>query len=525
MFAVHIPVDRAGYTQDIFEELVFEVASWLRGRFALEVSNSPEGEAASDTATVRWSTLTGAVGQLRTFRVEHPDTNGEPWSWRTDAWVGEEGDSHWLRVRVAIRPTRDDQIIDPTVAVGTPRFVHSIVTRYGTRVDGLSLESWSRVEPNGVGGYVEFLENADRALPVVAVTRSPNGPPPPDPAALASRLRGVAHVVAVSPEATYHISDEITPKLSCFGGAVRLYWPGFTRQANPLSHQLWVPRNMMSAEAIADEVVARVGRAAALVYGAPRLEMALRREASAAAIASARAERETHARERELLRSSKGGLSAAEFEAFSSEFASLEVRAADYEHRIENLEFELELARDERERAKDAERQAWAVVTESQRAVASSLTETPGASEPLTVRQAVDQAASRCDHLTFLQSAFESADESQYGDPPQVLADLLVLDEVAKMWVEGSMNTDFRTVFKDRHTGFRGDISQTAATKYADDYTIRYGGRTELMGPHLRRGVGPPPTILGIYWFKDDDAKRLVVGHVGRKLRDDSNRN
>lgn len=76
------------------------------------------------------------------------------------------------------------------------------------------------------------------------------------------------------------------------------------------------------------------------------------------------------------------------------------------------------------------------------------------------------------------------------------------------------------------HSNFRSGISQTAATQYGGDYTIAYGGKFVQMGPHLcRGGVGAPPTILRIYWYKDDVNKKLVVGHVGRKLRDDSNTN
>jgi hypothetical protein len=56
--------------------------------------------------------------------------------------------------------------------------------------------------------------------------------------------------------------------------------------------------------------------------------------------------------------------------------------------------------------------------------------------------------------------------------------------------------------------------------------TGAYGGKFVQMGPHLYRGgVGARPTILQIYWYKGDINKKLVVGHVRRKLRDDSNSN
>jgi hypothetical protein len=524
VFGVHVAVGPAARSSERFDELTFEVVSWLTGRLGLAVENVDAGESERAGASATWSTSSGEAGRLRSFRVEHPDVGGRPLTWQVSVWVGEERDDSWIRARVGLRPTVDTQVLDPVVAVGTPRFIQSVVDRYGTTVDGLGLSAWSRVTTGGVDGYVTFLRDPDRKLPVVAVTMKTDGTSVIEPAVLASRLRGVAHVVCIDPDATYVVSDLVTPQLSCFGGAARIYWPGFAPDASPLSHPLWIPRTLMTADAVVDEVVARVGRAAALTYGPPRLEMVLRRESSAKAIAAARAERQAQAAERETVRQASGGLSAAEFADFSADFTALESRAEGYERRIEELELELELARDERERARDAERQAWAVVSESQRQQGPQLDSSAPAS-PNSVLGAVEAAAQQCSNLRFLQSAFESAAESQYSDPALVLSDLLLLDEIATMWVQGTMGADFRTVFRERHNGFRADISTTAATRYAEDYAIRYDGKTEQMGPHLRRGVGPPPTILGIYWFKDDDLKKLVIGHVGRKLRDDSNKN
>jgi hypothetical protein len=46
-----------------------------------------------------------------------------------------------------------------------------------------------------------------------------------------------------------------------------------------------------------------------------------------------------------------------------------------------------------------------------------------------------------------------------------------------------------------------------------------------MLGPHFAHDVGSPSEILRIYWYADPDERVFVIGHVGRKLRDDSNRN
>jgi len=66
-------------------------------------------------------------------------------------------------------------------------------------------------------------------------------------------------------------------------------------------------------------------------------------------------------------------------------------------------------------------------------------------------------------------------------------------------------------------------IGESAETKYRSDYEIKIGNQKVLMGPHLRRCTGSPVEILRIYWYVDDATKQIFVGHVGRKLRDQSN--
>ena len=78
------------------------------------------------------------------------------------------------------------------------------------------------------------------------------------------------------------------------------------------------------------------------------------------------------------------------------------------------------------------------------------------------------------------------------------------------------------------HQADRLALTVTPASRAGErrQYTVSYNGTSVQMGPHLcRGGVGAPPTILRIYWYKDDATKKLVVGHVGRKLRDESNPN
>lgn len=501
-----------------------ELVAWTSERLGIAIDDWSGGGGESDVARANWNEIRGDAGFLRQLSVTHDDSSGSPWVWHVDAWIGKAASTSWLRTRVGLDPLRDDTVSDVNVSVGSPRFVRAVASKLELAANGLQLAKWHTITAKMVAAYVDFLTSSERTLPVVAVTRAANGPML-RPQLLSRRLTGVAHVVAVEPAATYGVSDAVTPALSCFGGAVRLYWPGFSTVASRLDHPLWLPRGpvAMDAERVADEIVGLVGRGAALVYSVPQLARTLRRERSQAEFRLEQERREAQAKElAEAARISDGGLSAREFAEWSREYDALSDQVATYERRIDELEAELEQARSDHEQVRQSFQLAWAASSSSGSDISDD--DKPGAVVG-SVRDAVDIAAGRCTHLVFLQSAFESADESQFSNPQQVLDDLLLLDEIAGEWAAGAMAGDFRTAFRGRHEGFRSGISQIASTKFCQDYQISYDGKTVLMGPHLRRGVGAPATILRIYWVKDDEAQKLVVGHVGRKLRDDSNRN
>ena len=62
-----------------------------------------------------------------------------------------------------------------------------------------------------------------------------------------------------------------------------------------------------------------------------------------------------------------------------------------------------------------------------------------------------------------------------------------------------------------------GTSSASAKQKYAEDYRRSYMGRPIMLGPHFRRDGRQ---LVRVYCFLDEEERRVVVGHVGRHLRD-----
>ena len=89
--------------------------------------------------------------------------------------------------------------------------------------------------------FIELLQSPARRLPIVFISPYANGDPTElDANAMAQRLAGVAVVVKIQdPEATWDVADAIGRTLSCFDGAARIYWPGFSIDQDPRRHRLY----------------------------------------------------------------------------------------------------------------------------------------------------------------------------------------------------------------------------------------------------------------------------------------------
>lgn len=77
-----------------------------------------------------------------------------------------------------------------------------------------------------------------------------------EPEALERDLGDLAAVVVLpTGEATWALSDALPPRLDVYGGALRIYWPGFARDSEPLDHRLFLIFDASEADRVRDAVV------------------------------------------------------------------------------------------------------------------------------------------------------------------------------------------------------------------------------------------------------------------------------
>lgn len=490
--------------------------AWLRERVGIDDPSAAQGSSLDSTATSRRRAIQVGDRSLVRYDVQHPDRKQPRWGWRIGAWIGRDHTNAWLRCRLGV-VALDGQVVEPDLPMGRPGFVAQLLRDHDVQADGRRLGVPSLVSSGDVGGLVEFLTDPGRRLPVIVIAPGASGRPAVDPARLADRLGGLAHVMHLAARTTtFLLSEALGVERSTFNGAVRLYWPGFTRRSAPRRHPVWLGDRVetLGLAGLSQQLFQRIGQVSSLSLAVPDLERELRHSQATATRQLVQQRLAEAARHRPAASVVDDVEWRQEYERAVAAEEDLGRQLVDSQFRLLELEEELE-----------AVRQAFAQV--AQAGAADETTSDADADTevmPRTVTEAVTRAQATCQYLVILPDAVRSAAASQYKKPPQVLEDLIALNELAGRWQRGELTTDFKTAFSDAGlTGHKGGISDTARQKYETDYRRRYGDQSVMLGPHLRRGTGAITEILRIYWYADEDERVFVVGHVGEKLRDDSN--
>jgi hypothetical protein len=145
---------------------------------------------------------------------------------------------------------------------------------------------------------------------------------------------------------------------------------------------------------------------------------------------------------------------------------------------------------------------------------------------PATVLEAVERAAERFGHLTFTRSAYESAADSPFRRPADILDALERLDRLGALYADPSgFGTSLTEAATSLGLTWRSDVSELARNRHPDRYTAVHDGARLDLGPHVAIGSGSGAGFIArIYLHVADGSgdvpRGLYVGHVGRHLPD-----
>ncbi len=119
--------------------------------------------------------------------------------------------------------------------------------------------------------------------------------------------------------------------------------------------------------------------------------------------------------------------------------------------------------------------------------------------------------------VVITKAARDSAEDSPFLRPDDVYDFFGVLDRVARSWVGNLLNRPFNEAMRDHGYEEKG-ISKTAETRHRRHYQVHWRGRLRIMGYHYTFGARDANTCLSIHWLRDEEERKIVVGHCGNHL-------
>jgi hypothetical protein len=492
---------------DLATACLTEAARRHRVEFAPEdLAADPAGDRPTDEP------LAGE-GERRGWRgtVEHPHQRVARVSLRTEVLIRPEPGGADLTLRQLVGAAPDGPTAE-ALRIDRPALVDDLFAAFAVSADNLPLSRRPRrYRPERIGGLVRRLTDPERAVPIVVVSKRGDGSTAVDASEMARRLAGIAMVVELADFATaFQLTERVGKELSCYEGAVRLYWPGFSPTADPYAHPLWLAA-VIARKAPGDELSWLLLRQ----IGAVAVEhIGLELDVPAAAEPDRPARSDDLARQRRDAAASEAELWELLADA-SLEIQLLKDQIAELKRENDELWTTLAESPDLWQRMKRARERREA---EEQRADLQQRIEGLGGLAD-AVRLAAEVHGGP--HVEFIEAAFKSAEKAPFQESPRKAYEALAaICAVAERYHTDQLGKPFKQAFEELGQDYRGNVSQTALGQHGNHYTFTSSKGKIQVGPHLVVGLGNPRTSLRIYWHDDEAERRFIVCHVGEHLPD-----
>jgi hypothetical protein len=432
--------------------------------------------------------------------VTEPTPNG---SFRTSLRVAREPG----RVVFFCELSAGSQSLMPLwVDVHCPKVIRDVLAIPANWSYGTSKLYATALNYRGATGGDEFIGTVwdqQRAVPVVAISEEyglvlHRGMVE----AMAADLVGLAVVARLDPEASWRVTSLKGKTWSCYGGAIRLYWPRITSDSTPFDHPLWTPRRLLAGVADAETAAGRIrSQLRRRILG--QSAFAVREHELLAAIRRA-------GREDELSALWARSQSTEDYRSIAEEYfekltqMSAEIGAKDEEikglrDQVANLQLALRWQNESPDSVEPVE-------------------DTP----PATVEEAVLTAIERFEsNLVFGSNVNDGLNSlaADAGPPDKILSYLEILSELTEARRKGSLGTMPIMWLEERGVSASGE-SETVrrSTTEMQNRTWDDGsGQRKTFEMHLKPNEGTSPDrCVRIYFDYDEQRGKTVVGWVGR---------
>lgn len=197
--------------------------------------------------------LQSATSDLWAIRADDPDKTVAERVWTTEVVVGLLQDQPaQFSARLLVSTPEADLQIEPH----TPGFIQQVVENCGLFKNKRQFclaptifETEADAEE-----LIDYMIDPSRQLPIFVVTLAENeqvNPATLDTVALSRAVLGIGYVALLHPAATWRLTERFGKLRSVFGGAARVYLPGFSDDADPYIHHLVLANQLDTVESAA----------------------------------------------------------------------------------------------------------------------------------------------------------------------------------------------------------------------------------------------------------------------------------
>lgn len=441
-------------------------------------------------------------------RLNEPDSEVAGRVWSLELTIGNTSKGATFGSRLVCVSNKLDFEFDPAV----PRVYRELASKNILYSDGTRLKThpFDITNEDDVDWLVTLINNPKRWRNIVVVATDEKGNTALNANLIASRLCGTAHVVRISPDASFILSDSISRYLSVFDRGVRIYRPTSSVEDDDIHrHPLYTFQQIcrLSTLRLQNAIIHDAFRAS--------VDQNLRKQAipTFVQIRSANAnfrfanasENQPHNLQTNLQ------LDAALAAKRAADDQSKEALA---------LAVQEEQLRQEAEAERDQERSRAAAMSARIRSLEERLK--ASSNKTLTLPTKYEQfpewiEAEFAGRIQLAPRALQGLKIAEYEDIPLVCKMIRALAEpyvdskrsIANAWDQ------FQQELQDTGVEISKSISNSRAGEQGDEYFIKYRGQRVFLEWHLKKGTSRDPRRdLRIYFFWDEADEEVVIGYL-----------
>lgn len=514
--AVNGTVINRGNQSETLEKLQSKILSYVRGKDSSvpkDVYGTSQFESESGALSfIKYETYFGGIDVIR---FSEPDDMVPGRSWVVEITSGTNGEHVMFGCRLYCYARNYDFAFEHSV----PRIVRSVVDTVGINEYGeVLLSSPSFVDDDDeCSEFINLLKRPARWRNIVAFSADENKKTILDASKMAQRTAGLAHVVILSPAASFFLSDQVGKSLSVFDRGVRVYRPGFSEDNDRFRHPLIFRRQIISGEGSS-------GRQFSQYIAEDCFRSSIERKDLRATLPSFVDVRAHVSR------------TTIENLAIAENGSQIEAKlAAEEQARIaaeQQAQAALSMALQEEEERLKVEGQwdyfsaqlnvAQARIEALERKLNSSGNNIYVGDTPTSynqIQQWVDD--NFVGKLALHPRVSRGLKEAIYEDVSEVCTALSMLaNEYRQVMLGESRREDFDEAIRDKHFILSGSISESQAKSFGDEYYVRWQGKKQFLHGHIQKGNSRDERYcLRVYFFWDPEQQVIVIGWLPSHLK------